>query len=274
MLKQRIATALVLLAILLPAIFWFQPLVWGAVTLVFLAIAANEWVALLGRPRIAWRVAGLIALSGLIILVWRTERPWPGMSLALIAAALTLFWCVAGGWRLYHGQARGGGWPLASVLLLGCWLALYELREQGVLALLSSMAVVWVADVAAYFVGRAIGRHKLAPAISPGKSWEGAIGGMVAVALIGWLAAVRPGLGTDSLPGLLESRTSPMTMVALLVVLACLSIVGDLHESLLKRQAGVKDSGKLLPGHGGVLDRIDALIPVMPAALLLYQLFR
>jgi len=145
------------------------------------------------------------------------------------------------------------------------------LREIGALALFVAMAIVWVADIAAYFFGRAFGRHKLAPAISPGKSWEGAVGGFAAVAVAGLAAAAVPALA-HTLPARLVAVWSPPGAAAALVGLAALSIVGDLHESLLKRQAGVKDSGTLLPGHGGVLDRIDALIPTMPAAMLLHGL--
>ena len=141
--------------------------------------------------------------------------------------------------------------------------------EISVIALLSSMALVWVADIAAYFVGRALGKRKLAPQISPGKSWEGAIGGAIFVVAIGLLSATLPQF-SGSLPTLLVNRFSAIGAAALLLILTALSVVGDLHESLLKRQAGVKDSGTSLPGHGGVLDRIDALIPVMPAALLLF----
>ncbi len=273
MLATRIATAAVLLAILLPAIFLFPPVAWGLVSLVFLAVGTHEWVLLLGQRAHAWRAAGLMVLAGLALLAWRQQHDWPGGLVLAGCAALTLFWCVGGGWRLRHANARAGGWPLALVLLFGCWAAMYELRVLGVMPLLSSMAVVWVADVAAYFVGRAIGRRKLAPTISPGKSWEGAIGGFVFVALCGALAALWPALAS-SLPARLAAGLPWAIAMLLLVALAMLSIVGDLHESLLKRQAGVKDSGTLLPGHGGVLDRIDALVPVMPAALLLYEVVR
>jgi len=133
------------------------------------------------------------------------------------------------------------------------------------------MALVGVADIAAYFVGRAFGRRKLAPSISPGKSWEGALGGAAAVAVLGLAAAASPSLSSTLPARLVDAWTAPVAVVVL-VALAALSIVGDLHESLLKRQAGVKDSGAVLPGHGGVLDRIDALVPVMPAAMLLHRL--
>jgi len=205
--------------------------------------------------------------------VLHAAAAWPATAIVAGCAALLLFWMLAAPRRLATREARGGGWPLAALLLLGCWASLYELRTLGPVPLLSSMAVIWVADIAAYFVGRAIGRRKLAPAISPGKSWEGAIGGFVAVAAIGLAAAPAPWLA-DSLPAVLVAGLGGVGAVVALVAIAVLSIVGDLHESLLKREAGVKDSGRLLPGHGGVLDRIDALIPTMPAALLAYQLLR
>jgi phosphatidate cytidylyltransferase len=122
-------------------------------------------------------------------------------------------------------------------------------------------------------VGRAVGRHKLAPSISPGKSWEGAIGGAIAVALVGGWVAPLPVMQA-SVPELLLSRLGTVWALLVLVGLAGLSIVGDLHESLLKRVAGVKDSGQLLPGHGGFLDRIDALVPTMPAVALIHELLR
>jgi len=273
MLGKRVATALVLLAVLLPAAFVLPPIFWGAITLVFLAVAAWEWARLLpGAPQPAL-AAGLVCVGGIAALAWRTIAPWPPLALALACALLVAFWTIAGAVRLSRHEARTGGWPLAATLLFGCWLAMYELRVLGPIPLVSSMAVIWIADIAAYFAGRALGRHKLAPAISPGKTWEGAIGGCVAVVTIGLLCARLPALG-ESFPALLVDRLTLGGAALALVAIAALSIVGDLHESLLKREAGVKDSGTLLPGHGGVLDRIDALIPTMPATLLLYQLLR
>lgn len=273
MLAQRVATALVLLAILLPSLIWFQPLAWGLVSLMFLCLAAWEWARLLDHPQWAVRVALGVMAVGLLFLYVRATVAMPVGLPLVISAVLTGFWIIAAFRRLSRGQARGGGWLLAAVLLLGAWYAMYELREMSVLALLSSMAVVWVADIAAYFVGRAIGRRKLAPSISPGKSWEGALGGAFFVVVLGLLAAAWPVM-QGSLPNQLVAKWSPVLAVPVLLGLTALSVVGDLHESLLKRQAGVKDSGRTLPGHGGVLDRIDALIPVMPACLLVLLLSR
>ncbi|TXH48217.1 MAG: phosphatidate cytidylyltransferase [Burkholderiaceae bacterium] len=275
MLGRRVVTALVLLAILLPAIFVYPPLAWGVLTLVFLTVGAWEWGRLLEPPGASsMRAAVTVLVAGVALLVWRDSAAWPGGHVLIVpCAVLTLYWVVGGGLRLARHDARSGGWLLAAVVLLGCWLALYELRLRGPIALLSSMAIVWVAGIAAYFAGRAFGRRKLAPSISPGKSWEGAIGGFAAVALLGGFAAGAAGLET-ALPAVLASRLPLAAVLAVLVAIAALSIVGDLHESLLKRQAGVKDSGWILPGHGGVLDRIDALIPTMPAVLLIYELLR
>ena len=273
MLGRRVVTALVLLAILLPAIFVFPPIVWGVVTLAFLAVGAWEWVRLLPGAPPARLAGGAVAAAGVAALAWRETAPWPAHALTVLCLVLMAFWALAAPRRLATHEARGGGWPLAVLLLFGCWLALLELRVLGPVPLLSSMAIVWVADIAAYFAGRAFGRRKLAPSISPGKSWEGAIGGALAVCALGLAAASAPSLQA-SLPALLVQRAGvPLALLALLAI-AALSVVGDLHESLLKREAGVKDSGWILPGHGGVLDRIDALIPTMPASLLLYELLR
>ncbi|MCL4745752.1 MAG: phosphatidate cytidylyltransferase [Burkholderiaceae bacterium] len=273
MLAKRIVTAVVLLAVLLPAILVAPDWVWGVVSLAFLAVAGWEWANLVpDRARRRTAVA-LVALAGGAVLVARARWNWPEGALLAACLLLTVFWSVLGPARLARHAAHRGGWPLGAALLFGCWIALYELRAIGPVALLSSMAVVWVADVGAYFVGRAFGRRKLAPSISPGKSWEGAFGGAAAVVAAGLLAAGVPSL-SESLPALLVRSLSPWLAVAALVALVALSIVGDLHESLLKRRAGVKDSGTILPGHGGVLDRIDALLPAMPAALLLYLVLR
>ena len=283
MLRQRVITAIVLLAILLPAIFIAPPWVWGAVSLVFLAVAAHEWVCLLpdqGTPRgRGWVLAALLIAAGLAVLVWRENQVWPREVLLLFLSGLGSFWIFGGARRLRRHEARAGGQTLVGILLFGCWLALYELRLHGTDALLSSMAVVWIADIAAYFVGRAFGRRKLAPAISPGKSWEGAIGGLAAVVIAGLAVAWLAAGSWPALAGCLPARIAAsaggyLTAAVVLAGLAALSVVGDLHESLLKRQAGVKDSGWVLPGHGGVLDRIDALIPTMPVALLVFELLR
>jgi phosphatidate cytidylyltransferase len=157
------------------------------------------------------------------------------------------------------------------MILIGAWVAVVQLQAMSPATVLAAMATVWIADTAAYFAGRAFGKRKLAPAISPGKTWEGVYGALAAVAVYAialWPAAQRAGGLHDA------GATGLLGWIAAGLALAALSVVGDLFESLLKRQAGVKDSGRVLPGHGGVLDRIDALLAAMPAAALLSLVYQ
>ena len=281
MLKQRLITAAILLAILLPALFYPSPVPFAAVTVVLIAAGAWEWGRLNG---LAQTGALLVALACLLLCAasWQAgliERPLP--MLWTIAGAA---WVLAGAWML-----RGGvpGWAtipkavrvVAGVLALWlAWLAVAQARAVGVNFLLSILLLVWVADVFAYFSGRAFGlkftRNKLAPAISPGKSWEGVWGGMFAVVVLGvcWVladASVAPQV--PSFYTRLASRGWWLMLIGV-VFLAAMSVVGDLVESLIKRSAGAKDSSNLLPGHGGVLDRVDALLPTLPLAMMLTSL--
>ncbi|MGZ5183428.1 MAG: phosphatidate cytidylyltransferase, partial [Ramlibacter sp.] len=148
--------------------------------------------------------------------------------------------------------------------------AIVVLFSHSPLFLLSVMAIVWVADIGAYFSGKAFGKRKLAPSISPGKSWEGAIGGGIAVLVLAALSVQFGGAAfADTFAARVANTLGWPVLVAVLVLMVAASIVGDLFESQLKRRAGMKDSSSLLPGHGGVLDRIDALIPVLPLAALI-----
>jgi phosphatidate cytidylyltransferase len=166
-------------------------------------------------------------------------------------------------------------WALGLALLWLAWLALAQARTIGINFLLSVLCVVWAADISAYFCGRAFGRRKLAITISPGKSWEGVYGGVAGVLLLslGWIwVESQFSLGSASLFKLLQQRLGWGGLLLVALLLTALSVVGDLFESLVKRAAGAKDSSALLPGHGGVLDRVDALMPVLPAALALISL--
>ncbi len=152
------------------------------------------------------------------------------------------------------------------------WLALANAKALGLNFILSVFALVWAADICAYFGGRAFGRRKLAPAISPGKSWEGVWSGMAGalVVAVAWLVVeARLSTGSTSLFAALAGRFTPAGMALAVIFLVAMSVVGDLFESLVKRSAGAKDSSRLLPGHGGILDRVDALLPVFPIALAL-----
>jgi len=274
MLGTRILTAAVLVPLTLAALFFLDAEGWGIVTLLVVVIAATEWASLAGWPQRAWVLfAGGVFLLGCGLLFTRgggfaPQAGWPDAVLLTLCGAATGFWLLvapfwlAARWRVGSGIALA---LLGALVLLATWVAVVQLQARSPWLLLAFMAVVWIADTAAYFAGRAFGRHKLAPSISPGKTWEGVYGAMLATAVYAVLllrfASDRTGL----------SAAAIAAWVAGLLALTALSIVGDLFESLLKRQRGVKDSGKLLPGHGGVLDRIDALLAAMPAAALIAQ---
>lgn len=284
MLKQRVITAIVLLLILLPALFYPETLAWRLVTLLLIAAAAWEWGRLNGLGQFgAW--AGAFACLLACVMAW---------DLGLLSAPQPLLWVLAGGlWvlagaaLLKAGVARWGQLPRALRLPGGLlalwltWLAVVQARDIGIAFLLSVLVLVWVADIAAYFAGKSLGgrfsRSKLAPTISPGKSWEGVWGGMAGVVLLAlaWLALERAGvLPSPSLYGHLLAHGGWLLLLLALLFLAAMSVVGDLVESLVKRSAGMKDSSHLLPGHGGVLDRVDALLPTLPLAMMLYTLTR
>lgn len=275
MLKQRIITAVVLLAILLPALFYPSPVPFCFVALVLIAAGGWEWGRLNGLAQagsLGIALCCIVFCSAAWTFGWlRQPLPW----LWAIAGAV---WVVGGGTLLTCGVKGWTGIPSVLrlpggvVALSMAWLAIAQARVLGIEFLLSVMLLVWVADIGAYFAGRRFGgrfsRSKLAPSISPGKSWEGVWGGMLGVMLLAgaWLGA-NPG-GQSLFHRLLEQHGVTI-MVLSLVFLAAMSVVGDLVESLIKRSAGAKDSSGLLPGHGGVLDRVDALLPTLPLAMML-----
>ncbi len=281
MLKQRIITAVVLLAILLPALFYPTPWPFALVALVLIAAGAWEWGRLNGASQ-GMSVAMALACTAACLLSW--QAGWLGQRLPVLWSVVGGAWVLGGAYLLRVGVAgwprlsRGLRWLLGVVALWLAWLAVAQARVMGINFLLSVLVLVWVADIGAYFAGKGFGtrfiHRKLAPAISPGKSWEGALGGMLGVLVLGWIwmavesaQGVAPGQG--SLYSLLAQRHGVAVMLAALVFLSAMSVVGDLVESLIKRSAGAKDSSGLLPGHGGVLDRVDALLPVVPLAMML-----
>ncbi|MFT4190263.1 MAG: phosphatidate cytidylyltransferase [Comamonas sp.] len=278
MLKQRVITAVVLLAIVLAALL--SPAAWPFIGLALLMVAAGvwEWGRLNGLAGgAALGLGAATALAG--ALAWRLG--WPQADLGRFWLGAGVVWLLAIAWLLQGGVAAWGRIARAARLaggvlaLLLAWLAISQARVQGVALLLSICVLVWTADVAAYFVGRAFGQkffaRKLAPALSPGKSWEGALGGVLAVLAVGVVWAVLEGAGGRSLFARLASGGAVVFGLAL-VLLTFVSIAGDLIESLVKRSAGAKDSSQLLPGHGGVLDRVDALLPTFPVAMMLLAL--
>jgi phosphatidate cytidylyltransferase len=278
MLKQRIITAVVLLAILLPALFYPSHVPFACVMLVLVVAAAWEWGRLNGHgPRMSLffgaEIFALCALSWWLGLLDRSLLPvWILASAAWVLGGAALLRVAVPGWpRVPRAMRLVGG----LLMLWVAWLAAVQARMVGINFLLSILVLVWVADVFAYFAGRTFGlrftRGKLAPSISPGKSWEGVWGGMLGVIVLAlcWVgadAAVRPAV--VSLYTRLAERGWWLLLIGV-IFLAAMSVVGDLVESLIKRSAGAKDSSALLPGHGGVLDRVDALLPTLPIAMML-----
>jgi phosphatidate cytidylyltransferase len=275
MLKQRVITAVLLLLVLLPALF--APVAWpfAAFTLVFVAAGGWEWVRLNGGGTVA-SVGSALLLALACGAAWVSG--WVDSAPGALWLSATGLWVIAGALALRAGPV---GWGLVPALLRCAggllllwlaWLAMCAARARGLNFILSVFSLVWISDIAAYFGGRAWGRRKLAPSISPGKSWEGVWTGMVAVLLVGglWVVADRHwALDSPSLYSVAVSGSGVLGMVLLSVFLTAMGVVGDLTESLVKRNAGAKDSSGLLPGHGGVLDRVDALLPVFPIAIAL-----
>ncbi len=264
MLKARILTAIVVLPLFLSALFFLQDIFWATFLLVLAIIGSREWSQLARlsvRKTILFML--LTALVGGELLFQLSESvkidaysPDP-MWVYILSA---VFWLV--GAPLYLKQLyvvkNPYIWMLIGwILLLPTCLALYQLRTISPLLLLGFMATIWISDTAAYFTGRSFGKHKLAPTISPNKTWEGVAGALIAVLIYGlvwdyWL----------------NEESLALTLLPLLLFMAILGIIGDLYESLIKRHANVKDSGNILPGHGGILDRIDALTSSLPFAIL------
>jgi phosphatidate cytidylyltransferase len=261
MLRTRVVTALLLLFAFLAALYWLPAALWAAAAVAIAAAAAFEWAALLGLAGARrWVYALLVAALVAAILL---SDNLAATSIALASFAVSLaFWSLLAPlwlerkWRI----ASSSGLFIGAVMVVPTALALVLLRAISPSFVLAVMAVIWVADISAYFVGRAFGRHKLAPQISPGKSWEGALGGCAGVLLYGFAVVAIAGYHLNA--------ASAVLLAVLLLATAALSIVGDLFESLAKRQIGVKDSGRILPGHGGLLDRLDSLTATLPGIAL------
>lgn len=273
MLRQRVITAIILLILFLSALFFLPALGWMMLVTVMVMQGVSEWARLAKLPG---KIAGAywwLTLAVMAGIAWfdagYTATQHATTHLLIYAASALLWLAVAPTWLMRGWQVRQPlpmmltGWAL----LIPTGLALVDLRAANPWWLLGVMGLVWVADIAAYFAGRKFGRTKLAPSISPGKTREGVLGALLGVALYVPLAIWLGGMDAATyrmLPGL--------TLIAWVWVV--LAVLGDLFESAIKRQAGVKDSGALLPGHGGLLDRIDALTSTLPLAALALLLQR
>ena len=280
MLRTRVLTAAVLLILLIGVARWAPPLGFDLLLLIIVAFAFREWMVLLNvsalgsaASAIGFALLGVIGLIAFPSIMAAAQGIGSGvLPLYLLA---TLIWVIAVPIALNRFSGIGGqrlaGRAVAFALCLATWLALIQADGLGKGFLLSVLLLVWVADTAAYFAGRAFGRRKLAPAISPGKTVEGVIGALAANLLLAFGASQLNLVSADNPAGsvftLIYSSLGWGFLIAFVALITLVSVIGDLYESLLKRIRGVKDSGRLLPGHGGVLDRIDALIAVFPVTM-------
>ncbi len=272
MLKQRIITAIILFVLFLAAVFTLPALGWIVLVSLMIWQGATEWARLSNMSAglvIIYCIAALLMMLGTL---WLDSRLLSQDQVLLFphffwyVASVILWVLVVPAWMIYGWQLQNRGMMglLGWIVLIPTGLAMIDLRSTSPWLLLGVMFVVWLADTAAYFSGRKFGKHKLAPSISPGKTWEGVYGALVFVTLyvtiIGW--------GT----GLIKSYPMFSAIIVISWFWVALSVLGDLFESAIKRQAGVKDSGTLLPGHGGLLDRIDALTSTLPFVALVLSL--
>jgi phosphatidate cytidylyltransferase len=255
-LRQRVLTAVVLVAVLLGVMLGLPPIATIWLLTVLILIGAWEWAAFMGNGSPAARAGFTVTVAAFLIGCLYAYSTTPGFVLTTLTVAL-VWWMAA---FLWVCVAPGRVPPLAAAMagvlaLVPCWLALVYVTFATNSAhwVLFTLALVWAADTGAFFAGRWLGRVPLAPRVSPKKTWEGVLGGMVASALVAWLAASYV-FSVDVWP-----------FVGTCVAVAAISIVGDLTESMLKRAVGLKDSGSVFPGHGGMLDRIDSVTAAAPA---------
>ncbi|HEU0282386.1 MAG TPA: phosphatidate cytidylyltransferase [Gallionella sp.] len=266
MLRSRVITAAILLALLLTALFALPLAAWAVLIVVMVMQGAVEWSRLSGlsgrKANVYWGLTLLLMLGLLWADAGATEAQQLYIHLAVYAVSALLWLVIVPTWLM-------AGWKVSRPLLMALtgWavlvptgLAMLDLREAAPSPwiLLFVMCLVWVADIAAYFAGRKFGKNKLAPSISPGKTWEGVAGALLGV-------SVYVALVWSFSPYFAHREVLPILLLASWWWVG-LAVIGDLFESAIKRQAGVKDSGALLPGHGGLLDRIDALTSTLPLA--------
>ncbi len=268
MLRTRVITALVLLGLLVALLVANSSPVIALAVGIFMSVSIWEALRLfkVDRPvlvALAWAI-----LYAMIVYKGFFDQPASLMALCILIWILRLAPSLKIGLPILGGLGNSLLAGVYCLAILGSFVAMLTLFSHSALYLFSVLALVWIADIGAYFSGKALGKRKLAPSISPGKSWEGAIGGWISVLLLASVSTQITSLQDTFVANLLRSHGWLLTLAALSMIVAA-SVVGDLFESQLKRRAGVKDSSAMLPGHGGILDRIDALVPVLPLAVIL-----
>jgi phosphatidate cytidylyltransferase len=270
MLPTRLVTAAVLLTVFISTLLFASATVFGVLIAGVLIVAAIEWARLfkLSLPASLFYALITTVVLGVTLI--------QGINTIYIYQLASVFWISMVPFiflrRTLAERSSGRLFLLlaGALLFIACWHALTEARGFSLFFALSLLLPVWLADSGAYLIGRRFGKHKLAPSISAGKSWEGLLGGYLCVLLL-TAAALATRLFEPTFFTVTADRHGSLATLAIIIFLTSAGVVGDLFESLLKRCAHVKDSGALLPGHGGILDRIDALLPVLPLAMLLFK---
>jgi phosphatidate cytidylyltransferase len=256
-LRKRISTALVLAAIFLGIVLFLPPVATLGLLTVLVLAGAWEWSAFLRAPGQLFRVLYVVLLALLMPLIWHITESPEGREIVLAAAVV--WWVIALVWIAFapHRVTPVLAALAGALALVPCWLALVRLRfdlPNGAQWMIFTLLLVFAADIGAFFAGRRFGRLRLAPSVSPGKTWEGVLGGAAGGAVV-------------AIAGGLWFAVPLYSFLPLCLIAVLFSIIGDLTESLLKRFAGVKDSGTLFPGHGGVMDRIDSVTGAAPVLL-------
>lgn len=255
MLRQRVITALVLAPFVLFVILWVPHPITAGVLAVLVAAGAWEWSAFPGFTHRSARLAYVAFIAACVAAAWALGVE--GVESNLLLHAALVWWVLALLWIAFAPASVNRATAAVAGLfaLVPVWLALVRLHAHAPQLMLFLLLLVVAADIGAYFAGRAFGKHKLAPRVSPGKTWEGVGGGLAAAALMAAFGVWW--FSMDTVP-----------FMALCILVAIASVVGDLTESMFKRHAGLKDSGSLLPGHGGVLDRVDSVTAAAPVFLI------
>ena len=266
MLKTRIITALILIAGFIPALFLLSNTYWALAMLVLSLMALYEWASMIKLSSIQRNIyLVMAAIAGLIVvpLIEKVGFHVFFFKSLLVFFAIALFWMLIVPFWLKTRCVTSNKWVMSAlglVLIVPLWLALICAKSADPWLLLALLATIWIADSAAYFTGKNFGKHKLAPNISPGKTWEGVLGALLGATLFAAILLFGFDFYNAAIFPLLWSVT-------------ILGVIGDLFESMMKRQANIKDSGDLLPGHGGILDRIDGIIPSLPIAILMIYVY-
>lgn len=262
MLKTRVITAVVLLGLFLPALFYLPMMWWASAMLVLTLVCLHEWAGFLQLNAVQTRlylIFSTLTGTGLLVLLQQWGFHWFFYHALQVFMGMTFFWLIVVPLAMFFNtffKQQAFNLFLGWALMLSLWMALVTAQEVNPYVLLVIISTIWLADSAAYFFGKQFGRHKLAPAISPGKTWEGVLGALLAVAVYAVTLKTTGAVSTWwILPGLW--------------IVTIVGIYGDLFESFFKRRANLKDSGQFLPGHGGLLDRVDGVIPALPVGLCL-----